>query len=973
MSNLFDSNNSGDKKANGVDRTRRNVDRTSGVSRTGNVDRTGSVDRTVKADRASDIDRTSYIDRTCSESKSAAVDSGNAAERDFFPELKQPIEDIIGLEAQGESEQAPQQEDCIDLFSGNQTDSALVENELESEAPFAELTFNPDNELEDIYSASASIGADNLFSADSADEIENLSSSTPRDASIIDKLEGGKNAKRKKPRTKAQRILATVGKVALSAFFIMIIVGCIITVAFMVYVFGFVDDSIDDLKLDQLTLNYTTKIYVEDQSFEPERDKDGNIVGDSVKWIEYQDLCYENRTWVNLNSISQNVIDAYVAGEDERFYTHSGVDFKRTFLSFVNMFVDIYGSRQGGSTITQQLIKNLSGDDEQSPIRKIREIMRARNLEQEFHKDTIMECYLNVIYLGNNAYGIEAAAEYYFGKTANDLSIAEAACIASITKSPAGYDPIKNPDANKRRREWIINNMYEVKGADGEPLITKQERDAALKEELNFVAGKKADSETESESDGEVYSYFTDAIIEQVVQDLMNKKGYSKDGAENVLYRSGLKIYATMDTKIQSVVDSVFCNEENFAQIYGIEDKAQAAITVMDYSGHVVASYGGRGVKTGRRELNRAAQSKRQTGSSMKPLGVYAPALDANLITWSTKIDNSALKVGGINFHNYDRSTSGPVITQNALARSLNLVPLRIVQSLGVQKSYDFLTQKVGLTTLVPEGERNDMGISQLALGALTYGAYTDEMTAAFAIFGNGGVYHAPTYYSVVTSYDGKETILEYDATGNQAISPETANIMNRMLNTVVTGAGGTGGSANFDGWGNYMFAKTGTTSDNKDRTFAGGTPYYCAYVWFGCDIPKEMNRLSTGSNPALLLWKPVMKEIHKDLEKTNFPSSSGVTAATYCIESGKIAGEGCSKTATGYYKKDYMPKCNGEGHEQPPQSSLTPSSSGASSNSTSSGEASSGAASSGQVSSETSSNDSSSQASHAPSSQSAA
>ncbi len=917
MSNNFNLNNDDNniiRNGRNIDRTSRNVDRTNrSVDRIGGDDRTSGVDRASYVDRTSGIDRTSNVERVGREPKAMTPAERRAAEYNYFPELNEQIIEPETDVAEFADEAASISDKIIDLFSGKESEPVDTSDSV----PYVELSSQSYEDIENVYSGH--IGSeDDIIRQSHTDDIENISSSSPRDTSIIDKLEGEKKSKNRKPRSKVARILSTIGKIAASAFFVMIIVGCIVTVAFMVYVFGFVDDSIDDLKLDQLTLNYTTKIYVEDQSYTPEQDDDGNIIGEPVKWIEYQDLCYENRTWVNLNSINQNVIDAYVAGEDERFYTHSGVDFKRTIGSFVNMFIDIYGSKQGGSTITQQLIKNLSGDDEQSPIRKIREIMRARNLEQEFHKDTIMECYLNVIYLGNNAYGIEAAAEYYFGKTANDLSIAEAACIAAITKSPEGYDPIKKPQRNKERRDWIINNMHDVKGVDGEPLITLEERDAALSEELNFVVGNTTEDGEGANSKGEVYSYFTDAIIEQVVADLMAEKGYSKDGAENVLYRSGLKIYATMDTDVQATVDAVFCNEDNFTAIPKIEDKAQAAITVMDYNGHVVASYGGRGEKTGSRDLNRATQSKRQTGSAMKPIGVYAPALDANLITWGTTISNEALKVGNINYHNYDHSTSKSVTCQNALERSLNLVPLRILQSYGARKSFDFLTQKLGFTTLVESvmingKEYNDIGLSQLALGSMTYGAYTDEMTAAFAVFGNGGVYHAPTYYSLVTNYDGKETILEYNSEGTQAISSSSAYIMNRMLNTVVTGSAGTGRSAGFDGWNNNIFAKTGTTSDNKDRTFVGGTPYYCAYVWFGCDIPKPMNGIS--GNPALKLWKPVMQEIHKDLKKINFPSDKGVTTATFCLDSGKIAGEGCANTATGYFKKDYMPKCDGAEH----------------------------------------------------------
>ena len=866
------------------------VDRTSKVDRTLGVDRSSGVDRTLGVDRTAGIDRTlnNNVQNRTSASGEFSSDAVRRAETyDYFPELKRNINEPT------------------DLYSGRELANNTVEEPKEE----------PKEEPIDIFSGSHNYSYSDIYS-NSDDEIENISSSTPYDADIVDQVEvqpekQAKHKKQAKPLTTSQRALRITGKIALSAFFVAIIVGCIVTVAFMVYVFGFVDDSIEDIRLDELTLNLTTTIYVKDQDFVPEKDKSGNIVGEAEKWVEYQNLCYENRTWVNLNNISQNVIDAYVAAEDERFYTHSGVDFKRTFLSFVNMFVEIYDSRQGGSTITQQLIKNLTGDDEQSPIRKIREIMRARNLEIEYHKDTIIECYLNVIYLGNNAYGIEAAADYYFGKSAKDLSIAEAACITAITKAPDVYDPIKKAERNKSRREWIINNMYDIK------LITKEERDAALKEKLVFAKSVGTDKDDANQNKSDAYSYFTDALFEQVIADLMETKGYSREGAENVIYRGGLKIYATMDSNIQSKVDAVFCDESNFATILNLKDTAQAAITVMDYKGNVVAIYGGRGVKTDKRGLNRATQSNRQPGSTMKPLGVYAPALEANLITWSSKIENSQLSIGGYNYHNYDRTTSDPVLVQNALARSLNIPPVRILNSYGCTKSFKFMTEKLGITTLVESETKNgkkysDIGLSQLALGGVTYGVNTLEWTAAYAIFGNGGVYYEPTFYTKVTSNDGKETYLEVKTEGQRAISEDTAYIMNKMLNTVVTGTGGTGGAAAFGGWGPYTFAKTGTTTDNKDRWFVGGTPYYVASVWFGCDKPQAMNRLSTGSNPAMLLWKPAMKAIHENLMIKNFPTCNTVKFVNYCVETGGLATETCTEVAGGYYKSGYSETCPG-------------------------------------------------------------
>lgn len=878
-----------DNDRSNVDRTGRDVDRTArDTDRTmNNVDRTGHnaqrdlsrIDRTGQHTQRniSGIDRTSH----------RSVQTGNASDR-------------AGYDAEPRGSQRP------DRYYQNTHDGADI---YSGRASGSQSSSGNDGEMENLFSGH--VGSDDIsssqYAAYSPDEIENISSSSPRNegGSALDtKKDNGKNRKKKKKKKKS--VARTIGRVLLSMFFIFVIVGCIITVAFMVYVFGFVDDSIENIKLDALTINCTSTIYVQDKSYVPEKDSSGKIIGDAVKWKEYQNLSYENRIWADLDDIDTNVQHAFVSAEDERFYKHCGVDFKRTFLAFVNMFVNIYDTKQGGSTITQQLVKNITGDDEQSPMRKIREIMRARNLEKKYSKDTILECYLNVIYLGNNNYGIEAASEYYFGKPAKKLSVAESACIAAITKSPSTYDPIKHPDYNETRRRWIIKKMCSL------GYIDEKQRDEALNEKLTFVGKIQKDDKNTNGA----YSYFTDAVIDQVIDDLMTTKGYSKEGAKNMLYRSGLQIYATMDSDIQNQVTDVFCNDSNFAKINNVSDTAQGAITVMDYEGHVVAVYGGRGQKTQSRILNRATQSARQPGSTMKPIGVYAPALDANLITWSTYVENSSLTIGGIKFHNYDHSTSGKVTAQNALERSLNLVPLRILNSFGPNKSFKFLTESLGISTLVDKTtingkEYSDIGLSQLALGGCTYGLTTVELTAAYAIFGNGGKYYSPTFYTKVTDNQGK-TVLSYSGEGKQAIGEDTAYIMNRMLNTVVTGSHGTGRSANFDGWGDNMFAKTGTTSDNKDRWFVGGTPYYVSAVWFGCDTPKAMNSLSTRSNPAMLLWKPVMQSVHANLEKKAFQTSDDVTHSKYCTSTGELATTKCySGTNWGYYKKSYAPVCS--------------------------------------------------------------
>ncbi len=719
-----------------------------------------------------------------------------------------------------------------------------------------------------------------------------------------------KNKKDTKPLTNANRIWRTVGKIALSVFLIGVIAAFLVIGAFGIYMFGFVDDSID-YNLNDLTVNQKSVIYVRDSK-------------DSDNWVVYQELYEENREWVDLENMTADLPHAFVAAEDQRFYTHSGVDWKRTIASFANMVVPFLGSQQGGSTIDQQLIKNLTNDNDVSPMRKIREIMRARKIDATYSKDVIIECYLNYIYLNNNCYGVQAAAKYYFDKPSSDLNIQECASLAAITKEPAAYDPITEMETHKMRRDWVISEMY------NQGYISEEQMNEAIasKVELAGIAGKRynalqsngedisdEDAEADSEDtteDSNVFSYFTDTLIDQLVKDLVEQKGYTESGAEDLLYRGGLKIYATLDTSIQDVVDDVFTTNTNWSKVYNIKDTPTGAMTIMDYEGHVVAICGGRGEKTVSRGLNHATAAH-QPGSSMKPVGIYAAAIEENLITWSTLVKNSDLTYNGTKLRNYDWSTSAPVTIQNALERSLNLVPARVLIDFGEEEAYDYAKNKFHLSTLVD----SDKNVSGLALGGSTYGVTTVDMSAAYATFGNGGKYYAPTTYELVlnsreTLENYKEPVLQYSGDSEQAIGEDTAYIMNQMLRTTVTGSQATAGAAAFNGW--QIIAKTGTTSNNKGRYFVGGTPHYISAVWFGCDPPKSMNSLSSGTNPALRLWKAVFKTVHKDLEKTTFAKSSNVKTAKYCVHSGLIASSKCSDTTrVGYYKRDYAPVCTGK------------------------------------------------------------
>lgn len=694
------------------------------------------------------------------------------------------------------------------------------------------------------------------------------------------------NGRRKRKPKKKRGPLAKIGRAILSVLLIFVITGCLIVGTFAVYVFGFVDDTIDD-NLDQLKMDFTTTLYVQDKA--------------TGEYVEYQRLHGEqNRIWIGIDKMPDDLVNAYIAIEDKRFKTHNGVDWKRTVSAFANMFINLYSSNQGGSTITQQLVKNLTGDNDQSPMRKIREIMRARYIEDTYTKETIIECYLNTIALANGLYGVEVASNYYFDKSASDLNLAECATLAAMAKEPEYYRPDTNPENNKERRLDVLWEMYD------QGLITGDEYEAAKVEDVVIVASRANMNETSTNT------WFTDAVIENVIDDLMEQYGYEEAQASLRIYNGGFKIYCTLDTDIQNIMDSVYTNDNNFAKLSSSKNPnsvVQSAMTVMDYEGHIVGIVGGRGEKTGVRELNRAYSSPRQPGSTMKPIAVYAPALESNLITYSSKVKDEPIQttIGGklqrwpVNYY------SGYVGTTNvatALERSMNTVPVRILQDLTPESSFDFLTQKLGITTL---SEEHDIVLGSLALGGCYKGLTSTEMSAAFATFGNLGKYYKPTTYTKITDqYD--EIVLEqpkYEI----AIGEDTAYIMNRMLQNVISGSSGTGTAAKFGSM--PIFGKTGTTSEDNDRWFVGGTPYYVASCWFGFDIPDTVR---ASGNPALNVWKNVMQKINSGLEYKDFPKTDSVVYARYCTVSGMAATTNCSSVANGWFKSSYMPACTTHG-----------------------------------------------------------
>ena len=703
-------------------------------------------------------------------------------------------------------------------------------------------------------------------------------------ANNLDQINSNGKKRRKKRNPKKEAIL----RICISVFLLGVITVSIVMGSFIVYAFTAVDGTMNE-NLNDLKLNFTTTIYTQ--------------TGENGEWEEYQRLHGEfNRIWVAYDAIDaknktegytgipQNLVNAFVAVEDKRFFKHQGVDWKRTVSAFANLFLHFYSSNQGGSTITQQLVKNLTDDRDTKATRKVREIMRARYLESHYSKDTIIECYLNTIPMGHGTYGVEVAANYYFDKSVDELTLAECACLASITKAPSTYSPQANPQKNKERRETVLKLMLD------QGYITKTEYENALKEEIKVVGTKDALNETE------VNSYYVDAIVRQVTKDLAEKYGYDEKHAANNFYTGGYKIYTTMDPQIQEAVETVFNNSEKYGLKGKNGEQLQGAITIMDYNGHVLGMAGGIGekqVNLGMTGFNRATDAIRQPGSTMKPIGAYAPALEENLITYSTIVEDKSTTYGKWKPVNWYGGYLGNITVQYALERSVNTIPVQLVNTLKPQTSYDFLTKKLGITTLTSE----DINLSPLGMGGTNGGLTTIESAAAYAVFGNGGMYYEPTLYTKVCDQHGK-VILEYDYKATPAISEDTATVMNHLLQQVVYGSLGTGTGARKYVSNMRIYAKTGTSNDSNDLWFVGGTPYYVASVWCGYDQQQTIKN----SAIAQTMWGEVMSKVHSGLKAKNFENSSYASCHYYCTQTGQLATDACPTKATGWYKKGNIP-----------------------------------------------------------------
>ncbi len=676
-----------------------------------------------------------------------------------------------------------------------------------------------------------------------------------------DSSKGKKNGGSKKKQKKSGKAGKTVLKILLGFIIVVAVVAIICSSVLFVYGYSVVHgDVVFNLDDESSRQSQTSFIYG--------YDSDDNLV--EITRLHGE----ENRIWLDIDEMTPYLSKAFIAIEDERFEKHHGVDWIRT----VGIMVKPTNRGQGGSTITQQLIKNLTDENDVTFVRKFNEILSALNLEKHYSKDQIMEAYLNTIYLSHGCYGVKTAAETYFGKDVKDLNIAECACLAGITQFPTKYDPLINPENNEAKAKRILQKMRENN------FITEEEYQEALDYKMVYTnspdyQGSQVTSSSETTSETSINSYYTDYVIDEVISDLQNA-GYSAKKARSMIYGGGLKIYSAVDFDVQNAIEDVY---ENYRKMP--DETVQGACVIMDYKGRVLGMVGGTGEKEGNRVLNRAWQSTRQPGSTIKPLSVYGPALEKSLqdedtdIYWSSPVKDSPLMTiqgkpwptneGGV----YSGNT---VTVQYGLANSMNTISARTLDKIGTTYSYDFFKNRFHISTLEPQ----DCDLAPMATGALTYGVTVLEMTAAYQSFGNGGYYYEPYSYYKIEDSQGNVIIEKTPEKDKEvALSENTSWLMNKMLQTVMTQ--GTGRSYALSGI--ECIGKTGTTSDSYDRWFMGGTPEYIAGIWYGYDINKEVvYRLS--ANPAGTIWNTIMKEIYSNKSNpvTEFPECDGIVRREY-------------------------------------------------------------------------------------------
>ena len=732
-----------------------------------------------------------------------------------------------------------------------------------------------------------------------------------------------------------------------------------------------------------------------------QKNRQTSIVYD-INGNEYASLSRnENRIWRELSAMPENLQNAVIAIEDKNFRTEPGINLKGTIGAALNAFTGnrIWGTNRGASTLEQQLIKNLTGDNEQDNMRKVREIFRALGLDNKYSKETILEAYLNTIPLTGIIHGMEAGSIEYFGKHVEDLTLAECATLASITKNPTKYNPATNPEELMKRRNHVLYEMYT------QGYITEDEFNSAKAETITLA---EKSSTTENATRSSSNSWFTDALYNQLLTQLQEDLNYTKDEAQELIFSGGLRIYSTVDPTVQAGIEKTMYNEDDLIPalwheepvclhdypadssswdevqydeatglpitkdgyaVYGQEAipvyaddegttlktgtstdpdypndtteylcvyekvRTQAAMATLDYDGNILGIGGGIGEKKYDLGFNRAT-SPHQTGSTMKPIGAYALALDYKLINYSSQIldspyysaeDKKVLKdqyIGVMSpFSEAAQSRSdmwrawptnyggvggqgNPMLVYDALQQSYNTVAVWVGDMVGVDYLYNFVHDTLECSYINAE---NDMDLGPLVLGSQSSGLTVVQLAGAYTMF-NTGTFTTPHYYTEITDYQGN-MILDNNKYINttQAISADTAYIMNRMMWNVLHSRKGTAYGKAPDGEMDSV-AKTGTTSNYKDYTFAGLTPYYVTAIWWGCDRPTEMDTLGkAGKNasPIQYAWKALMEDLQADLPVKEFAKGENVVEKHFDTSTGAIISSGGS---VGYYTEDNLP-----------------------------------------------------------------
>lgn len=694
-----------------------------------------------------------------------------------------------------------------------------------------------------------------------------------------------KEAKNKgsKSASPAKTVLSCALKVLLTVLLVCFIAGVIVCFNVLIYLVGLASQP-SGIDLDARSLNLSSFVYVKN----PETDE----------FEQYQTLYgSEDRVWVEFDDMPPHLFEAIIAIEDKRFYEHNGVDWLRTGSAVINLATkgdDSYG----GSTITQQLIKNLTQDDEASINRKVREIVKALKVEQEYSKDEILEAYLNVVNFGGSCQGVQAAADRYFDKKISDCSIAECAAIVGITQNPSAWDPFIYPDNNKYRRELIIEEMHEQKK------ITDEEYEAAMEESANMQFADSDEGDVDINT-GDVQNWYQDELVFDLAKDLAEYYNITEDAAIDKLYTEGYNIYSAMDVEAQKMIEEEAVNIDKSS-----DPDLEIAMTLIGLDGRVIATVGSSNPKDANLLFDRATMSNLQPGSSIKPVVAYPYALERNLINYSSVISDQPLEswvyADGSNgpYNWYDYHHENGLITVDAIEWSSNACAAQCIEMIGgPEVAYDHATTFLGFDHL---NDEDRYAIASLSLGGMNGGVTVREMANAYTYVANGGQHYEPYTYYYVTDQRGNIILDNRDNFPIQAYSKDTATIMNRILNYNIENCAHTQAwRAAVYGWD--ICGKTGTTNDDKDSWFCGVSPHAALAIWTGFDDPHRIS--DTGI--AASAFSSVMGRYLEDKEYKEYDLSESVIEAEYCTVTGNLATDICKTKETGYYTEDNMPaKC---------------------------------------------------------------